>query len=43
MPATERIDYGSLLALFARLIPDAGERQALFCDTPLRLFGFGWG
>lgn len=36
-----RIDYGPLLALFAQLVPDAADRQAIGYDTPCRLFGFG--
>lgn len=38
--APERIDYGPLLALFDRLVPDAAARQAMQWDTPRRLFGF---
>ncbi|MDD3937105.1 amidohydrolase [Rhodoferax sp.] len=38
--APARIDYGPLLALFAQLVPDAGDRQAIGYDTPRRLFGF---
>lgn len=38
--ATERQDYGPLVALAARLFPDAAERRKLFWDTPNRLFGF---
>lgn len=36
-----RIDYGPMLALFKRLLPDQQARQAIFWDTPKRLFGFG--
>jgi hypothetical protein len=36
----ERIDYGPLLALMERLVPDANARRAIFWDTPTRLFGF---
>ena len=39
--APARIDYGPLLALFAQLVPDAADRQAIGHDTPRRLFGFG--
>ncbi len=38
--ATERQDYGPLLALAATLFPDADDRRTLFWDTPRRLFGF---
>jgi predicted TIM-barrel fold metal-dependent hydrolase len=36
----EQIDYGSLLALIKRLVPDANPRRAIFWETPIRLFGF---
>ena len=36
----ERIDYGPLLALMERLVPDANARRAIFWETPMRLFGF---
>jgi predicted TIM-barrel fold metal-dependent hydrolase len=36
-----RVDYGTLLALFEQLVPDAAERRAIQWDTPRRLFGFG--
>lgn len=39
--APARIDYGPLLALFEQLLPDEAARQAIFWDTPKRLFGFG--
>lgn len=39
--APARIDYGPLLALWEAWVPDAATRQALWCDTPRRLFGFG--
>lgn len=39
--APARIDYGPLLALFAQLVPDADDHQAIWWDTPVRLFGFG--
>ncbi|WP_367846707.1 amidohydrolase [Rhodoferax sp. WC2427] len=38
--APARIDYGPLLALFGRLVPDAAARRAMLWDTPRRLFGF---
>jgi predicted TIM-barrel fold metal-dependent hydrolase len=38
--APERIDYGLVLALFERLIPDPGDRRKVMWDTPVRLFGF---
>jgi len=39
--APDRIDYGPMLALFKRLLPDPQVRRAIFWDTPQRLFGFG--
>lgn len=38
--ATERQDYGPLVALAASLFPDAEERAKLFSGTAKRLFGF---
>lgn len=38
--APERIDYGTILALFEKLVPDAGDRRKILWDTPARLFGF---
>jgi len=38
--APERIDYGLVLALVERLIPDPGDRRKVLWDTPTRLFGF---
>jgi predicted TIM-barrel fold metal-dependent hydrolase len=38
--ATERIDYGPLLKLLERLIPDPADRSKLLWQTPNRLFGF---
>ncbi len=38
--APERIDYGLVLALIERLIPDPDERRKVLWDTPMRLFGF---
>ena len=39
--APARIDYGPLLAVFEQLLPDPEARQAVWWDTPRRLFGFG--
>jgi predicted TIM-barrel fold metal-dependent hydrolase len=38
--APERIDYGPILVLVERLIPDPGDRRKVLWDTPMRLFGF---
>jgi predicted TIM-barrel fold metal-dependent hydrolase len=38
--ASERLDYGPLLTLVDRLLPDAADQQRLFWNTPRRLFGF---
>jgi predicted TIM-barrel fold metal-dependent hydrolase len=38
--APDRIDYGPLLGLLERWLPDAAARQAVLWDTPRRLFGF---
>jgi predicted TIM-barrel fold metal-dependent hydrolase len=38
--APHRIDYGPLLTLVERLLPDAADRRKLFWETPVRLFGF---
>jgi predicted TIM-barrel fold metal-dependent hydrolase len=38
--APSRPDYGSLLALFEHLVPDAAARRAIGSETPRRLFGF---
>jgi predicted TIM-barrel fold metal-dependent hydrolase len=38
--ATERQDYGPLLALVGQLFPNAADRRKLFWDTPIRLFNF---
>jgi len=35
-----RVDYGPLLILAERLMPDARQRRAVMWDTPRRLFGF---
>ena len=37
--AATRVDYGPLLALFDRWVPDAADRRAIQWDTPRRLFG----
>lgn len=39
--APERIDYGTLLKLAERLLPDAADRRKVFFENPCRLFGFG--
>ncbi|HXF54569.1 MAG TPA: amidohydrolase family protein [Hyphomicrobiaceae bacterium] len=39
--AKERIDYGPLLKLFERLVPNPEHRRRIFWDTPCRWFGFG--
>lgn len=39
--ASDRIDYGPLLGLFERWVPDAAAQRAILWDTPQRLFGFG--
>jgi hypothetical protein len=38
--APERIDYGLVLKLVERLIPDPGDRHEVLWETPMRLFGF---
>jgi predicted TIM-barrel fold metal-dependent hydrolase len=38
--APERIDYGLILSLIERLVPDPGDRRKLLWETPMRLFGF---
>ena len=35
--AAERIDYGTQLALFERLVPDVADRHAIQWETPRRL------
>lgn len=37
--ASSRLDYGTLLQLFARQVPNAQDRQNILWDTPRRLFG----
>jgi predicted TIM-barrel fold metal-dependent hydrolase len=39
--ARSRIDYGTLLTLIERLVPDPAGRLRLLWETPMRLFGFG--
>jgi predicted TIM-barrel fold metal-dependent hydrolase len=39
--APERIDYGTILTLTEKLIPDPQDRRKVLWDTPARLFGFG--
>lgn len=36
----ERVEYGPLLALLARQIPDEADRRRILWDTPAREFGF---
>ena len=36
----ERVDYGPLLALLARQIPDEDDRRRILWDTPVREYGF---
>jgi predicted TIM-barrel fold metal-dependent hydrolase len=36
----ERVDYGPLLALLARQVPDEDDRRAILWDTPRREYGF---
>ncbi|MDT7616486.1 MAG: hypothetical protein QOF00_3933 [Pseudonocardiales bacterium] len=36
----ERVDYGPLLALLARQVPDAADRRRILWDTPCRELGF---
>lgn len=40
LKAPERIEYGPLLTLFERWVPDTEAQQSIWCDTPKRLFGF---
>lgn len=39
--APARIDYGPLLALTRRQLPDEDAWRCVLCETPMRLFGFG--
>jgi predicted TIM-barrel fold metal-dependent hydrolase len=36
----ERVDYGPLLALLARQVPNEDDRRAILWDTPRREYGF---
>ena len=38
--APSRLDYGTLLQLFAEAVPNAAMRQDILWNTPMRLFGF---
>jgi len=38
--APERLDYGPLLTLFGKIVPDAQTRRQIQWETPRRLFGF---
>ena len=38
--AARRVDVGTMLALFGRLVPDRDARRAIFWDTPSRVLGF---
>ena len=40
LKAGRRLDYGPLLQLLARMVPDAQQRHQVLWDTPSRLFGF---
>ncbi len=40
LKTTSRLDYGTLLQLFACTVPDASMRQEILWRTPMRLFGF---
>ena len=39
--APERIDYGPLLSLVERFIPDAADRRRVLFETPRSVLGFG--
>jgi predicted TIM-barrel fold metal-dependent hydrolase len=39
--APQRQDYGPLIELVERLLPDPAQRRKLFYETAKRLFGFG--
>lgn len=39
--ASQRQDYGPLMALTEQLFPGESDRRAVLWDTPRRLFGFG--
>jgi predicted TIM-barrel fold metal-dependent hydrolase len=38
--AADRVDYGPLLRLVERLLPDPADRRTVLWDAPRRLFGF---
>jgi predicted TIM-barrel fold metal-dependent hydrolase len=38
--APSRLDYGTLLQLFAQAVPNAAMRHDILWNTPMRLFGF---
>jgi predicted TIM-barrel fold metal-dependent hydrolase len=38
--AARHVDVGSMLALFARLVPDRGARRTIFWETPARVLEF---
>ncbi len=38
--APERVDYGPLLKLVERLLPDSADRRKVLWETPARLLGF---
>ena len=40
LKAPYRMDYGTLLQLFATQVPDPIDQQTILWDTPKRLFGF---
>lgn len=40
LKASKRLDYGPLLQLFGRMVPDEKDRQKILWHTPKRLFGF---
>ncbi|MET0967061.1 MAG: amidohydrolase family protein [Nakamurella sp.] len=40
LKAPERIDYGTILTLTEKLIPDPADRHKVLWETPARLFGF---
>jgi predicted TIM-barrel fold metal-dependent hydrolase len=40
LQASERIDYGLILALLERLVPQPVDRRKVLWDTPMRLFSF---
>ena len=40
LKAAQRLDYGPLLQLFGKMVPNAEDRQKILWHTPRRLFGF---